>query len=68
MSYRTADNAATEVLRLNFRPARVTAGGSSLAERHDLKEEGYTIQPLASGDYAVRVRHAGSNDITVSGI
>ena len=48
VSYRTADNAATEVLRLNFKPARVTAGGSSLAERHDLKEEGYTIQPLAS--------------------
>ena len=26
------------------------------------------VSKLAGGDYAVRVRHAGSNDITVSGI
>lgn len=66
VKYRTFDNAATEVLRLNFRPARVTAGAVTLAERPDLKDEGYTVQSLAGGDLVVRVRHTKSGEIGVS--
>ncbi len=67
VEYRTFDKAATEVLRLNFKPTRVTEGGETLAERKDLKEEGYTIQPLPGGDHVVRVRHVKSNEVNVEG-
>jgi hypothetical protein len=38
-----------------------------LTERNDLKEEGYTVHPVAGGDYVVRVHHTRSNELTVSG-
>jgi hypothetical protein len=67
VEYRTFDNAATEVLRLNFKPARVTAGGKALPERKDLKEEGFTVRPLPGGDYAVRLRHLESGEVSIMG-
>ncbi len=66
VTYRTFDPAATEILRLNFKPLRVTAGESRLAERGDLKDEGYTLQALPGGDYVVRVRHVKSKEVTLS--
>jgi hypothetical protein len=66
VGYRTFDRSATEVLRLAFRPARVTAGGAALAERADLKDEGYTLQSLSGGDYVVRLRHRNSGDVSIS--
>jgi hypothetical protein len=67
IEYRTYDKGGTEVLRLSFKPVRVLAGGTTLTERSDLKEEGYTVQPLPGGDYVVRVHHTRSNELTVSG-
>jgi len=66
VEYRTFETAGTEVLRLSFKPNRVTCGQAPLVERSDLKEEGYTVQPLAGNDYVVRVRHVRSNEITLS--
>ncbi len=66
VKYRTFDKAATEVLRLNFKPTRVTAGEATLSERKDLKEDGYTIQSLSGGDYVVRIRHLRSGEISVA--
>jgi len=43
------------------------AGGAALTQRSDLKEEGYTVQPLQGGDYVVRVHHTRSNELTVRG-
>ncbi|PYT25324.1 MAG: hypothetical protein DMG57_25615 [Acidobacteria bacterium] len=64
--YRTFDRSATEVLRLSFKPADITAGGQTLSERGDLREPGYTIRALAGGDYFVRIRHLDSNEISIS--
>jgi hypothetical protein len=55
-----------EVLRLNFKPVRITAGQTVLTGRDDLKEPGYTLEP-AQADYVVRLRHAGSPDVVVEG-
>jgi hypothetical protein len=66
VEYRTFETAGTEVLRLSFKPNRATCGQARLVERHDLKEEGYTVQPLAGNDYVVRVRHTRSNEIALS--
>ena len=67
IEYRTFDNAGTEVMRLSFKPIRILAGGTTLTERSNLKEEGYTVQPLPGGDYVIRVHHTRSNQLTVSG-
>ena len=67
VEYKTFDAAATEVLRLSFKPVNVTAGGAALHERGDTREEGYTLQSLAAGDWVVRVRHANSGQINIGG-
>src|ERR1700733_16329411 len=54
VEFATFDDAGTTVLRLNFKPLRVLAGGKPLAERTDLQESGYTIRPLTGGDFVVR--------------
>ncbi len=66
ITYRTFDADATEVLRLKFKPAHVTAGEKALRERNDLREEGYTIQPLPGGDSLLRVRHRDSKEVEIS--
>lgn len=67
VEYRTFDRAATEVLRLNFRPARVSAGGTALSERANTHMAGYTLEALPGGDWIVRIRHENSGDIVVAG-
>ncbi|MCL2658930.1 MAG: hypothetical protein FWD64_00225 [Acidobacteriaceae bacterium] len=67
ISYRTFDSEGTQVLRLNFKPTRVTAAGTALGERNDLKEPGYTLEPVANGDYIVRLQHHGSSSIVIEG-
>ena len=44
VDYRTFDPAATEVLRLSFKPSRVSAGGTALRERDDTRDAGYTLR------------------------
>jgi hypothetical protein len=66
VSYATFDKAGTEVLRLQFKPVRVTAGGSNLELLNDLNREGYTIG-RAGGDYVVRIRHVGSGEVSIEG-
>ncbi len=66
ISYKTFDSEGTQVMRLNFKPARVTAGQTQLLERKDLQEPGYSVEAI-QGDYIVRLRHAGSPDVVVEG-
>jgi hypothetical protein len=67
VKYRTFDADATEVLRLRFKPMRVTAGGAALRQRGDTREPGYTLQSVAGGDWIVRVRHVNSGEIEFGG-
>lgn len=54
VAYTTFTPAATEVLRLRFRPLHVSGGT-------------FTAEPAGGGDYVVRVRHESSRRIVVSG-
>jgi hypothetical protein len=54
VSYSTFAASAQEVLRLRFRPARVTGGEM-------------TVEPVGGGDYVVRVRHEDARSITLAG-
>ena len=67
LRYRTFEKDGTEVMRLSYRPASVTAASQVLAQRNDLAGEGYTIESLQGGDYIVRIRHVGSSEVEVSG-
>jgi hypothetical protein len=67
IEYMTFDAAAKDVLRLNFRPGKVTAGGGVLMQVKDLNEDGYTVQPLLGGDYVVRVRHKTPGEVVIQG-
>jgi hypothetical protein len=64
LSYTTFDEDATEVLRLGFRPTRVTAKGTALRQRPDLSEPGWTFDAKAG---VLQVRHAKARDVVVSG-
>lgn len=65
VTYKTFDSAGTQVLRLNFKPSKISVGNASLSERTDLKEPGFTIEPATQGDFIVRVRQAGGNDVVI---
>lgn len=65
--YRTYEQAATETLRLSYKPATIKVGGSSISLRRDLKVQGYTITALPDGDYLLRVRHTNSDDVQITG-
>ena len=63
--YETFDAWATDVFRLTARPLAIWAGATPLTSRSDLRLEGYTVAPLASGGWVVRIRHEQSNELTI---
>ena len=67
--YRTFDGAvtATDVLRLAFAPASVSANDRQLRRRSDLAANGYTVRELPGGDCIVTIRHRGATYIVVRG-
>jgi hypothetical protein len=67
IEYQTFDPDATEVLRLNFKPSRVMAGGTALHQRSDTRDAGFTLQPIPGGDWIVRVRHVISGEMSLAG-
>jgi hypothetical protein len=64
LRYSTFDGDATETLRLAFTPARITAGGVTLAKRTDLRQPSWTLD---SSTGVVRIRHRGAKDIAIRG-
>ena len=66
ITYRTFDADATDVLRLNFRPESVAAGGQPLIQRRTLVDEGYTLLALSKGSFVLRVHHLHSGIVTVA--
>jgi hypothetical protein len=65
VSYSTFDADSEDVLRLDFNPTAITAGGRPLAARSDLATaEGYNFNP---GTRALRIHHRHSGDIVIAG-
>jgi hypothetical protein len=56
-----------DVFRLAFVPRSVTADGVALPRRDDLAANGFTIKPLACGDWAVSIRHDGARRVVTEG-
>jgi len=71
VDYTTFDAPAStmESLRLSFLPSVVRAPfDNQLAVRSDLKQNGYTVKPLAGGDFLVTIRHDGARRVVISGV
>jgi hypothetical protein len=66
VAWKTFDDAATETLRLAFKPTLVAATGAPMQERESLDADGYTQRPLRSGGFLVRVRHSGGGEVIVA--
>ena len=66
VTYRTFAASGTEVARLSYRPRRILAG-AALEEHADLAAEGYVVEPVADGDYVIRIRHEHSRQIRIDG-
>jgi hypothetical protein len=64
VTYSTFDAESTDVLRLDFTPNAVTAGGRSLMRRTDLSAEGYTFDEATR---VLRIHHISSRDIDIQG-
>src|SRR5260370_34231277 len=64
VTYSSFDTDSSEVLRLNFVPDSVTAGGAPLSRRQDLAQDGYTFDDTT---HVLRIRHVSSRDIDIQG-
>jgi hypothetical protein len=64
VTYSTFDPESTDVLRLDFAPDSVTAGGKPLPHRQDLASEGYTYDEATR---VLRIHHTSSRDIDIQG-
>jgi hypothetical protein len=64
VTYSTFDPQSIDVLRLDFAPEFVTAGGSPLSRRQDLDEPGYIFDESA---HVLRIRHDQANDVDIQG-
>ena len=64
VTYATFDRESTDVLKVDFEPNAVTAGGHPLPRRSDLIREGYVFDP-SSG--VLRIRHSRYANVRIEG-
>ncbi len=64
ITYSTFDAESTDVLRLDFAPEFVMAGGKPLTRRKDLDQPGFTFDEKTR---VLRIRHEDARDIDVQG-
>jgi hypothetical protein len=64
VTYSTFDLQSTDVLRLDFVPEFVTAGGNPLSQRKDLDQPGYVFEESTR---VLRIRHDQANEVDVQG-
>ncbi len=65
IAYRTFDDSGTDLLRVNYKPVRITAGNSQLQVLETSREPGYTIRPASNGDYILQIRRQGARDVRI---
>lgn len=64
VTYSTFDSDSTDVLRVDFAPKSVRAGGSELSLRQNLDGEGFTFE---SATRILRIHHVHSGHIAIEG-
>src|SRR5271170_8455359 len=64
VTYSTFDAESNDVLRLNFIPTSITAGGRVINRRKDLNQEGFVFDDQSG---TLSIRHTSSRDIDIQG-
>jgi hypothetical protein len=64
VTYSTFDPEATDVLRIDFTPTSVTAGGRPLPRRGNVNQEGYVFSRNTG---VLRIRHDRSRNVDIAG-
>jgi hypothetical protein len=64
VAYSTFDGKSTDVLRLDFVPKRILAGGKPLTRRNNLDAPGYTF---GDSTRVLRIRHDGAKEVLIQG-
>jgi hypothetical protein len=64
VAYSTFDPESTDVLKLDFEPSAVTAGGRSLPRRSNLSQDGFVFDP---NNGVLRLRHTRSANVRIEG-
>jgi hypothetical protein len=64
VTYSTFDTDSTDVLRLNYVPDSINAGGRPIPRRNDLQREGYTFD---ENSRTLSIRHTSSRDVDIQG-
>lgn len=62
--YSTFDVDSTDVLKIDFQPTSVTAGGKSLPRQNALTDDGFSFDPRTG---VLRLRHAHSAHVRIAG-
>lgn len=68
IQYSTTDKNGTEFLRLAFKPAKISVNGIKISLRSDISKEGYTLQDLGKGDYAVAINRMSAGNVIITGL
>jgi GTPase len=68
IQYVAAGDNGTEYLRLSFKPKKVTLNESIVELTGDTNGQGYFINNLGSGNYAVTIKRQNKGTITISGL
>lgn len=63
--YTTFDQDSVEVMRLSFKPVRITAGGRGIPLAESLSGEAFTLKPVGTGDFVVRLHHQHGRDVSI---
>ncbi|MGA2914569.1 MAG: hypothetical protein ABSE89_00885 [Sedimentisphaerales bacterium] len=65
--YKTFDATSVELFKLSVRPREILIDSESLPKVDKLKQfkDGYTVESVKGGGFAVRIRHSKPGDITI---
>jgi hypothetical protein len=68
ITYTIFDSKARELFKLKDRPKSISAGDKSLSKCDNLDEKnnGYTVQPVEGGGFAVEISHINSPNIQIN--
>ena len=66
VEYTPTEKVGTEYLRLAFKPTKVTINGNKISLVTDLKDEGYTLEKIKNGDYAIKINRLKDGKVLLS--
>ena len=67
VEYSSTDKEGLEYLRLAFKPTNITINGIEMPLNADLKKEGYILNNLNNGDYAIKINRLKAGKVIVTG-